>query len=76
VFLLFVLGNLVGTFLLGLALWRSRSIARWAAAAVMVWPPMHIVGLAVGLEWFEVLGATVQGVGFAAVGVHLLRRVN
>lgn len=73
VFLLFVLGNLVGTFLLGLALWRSRSVARWAAAAVMVWPPMHVVGLAIGLEWFEVVGATVQGLGFAAVAVRLLR---
>lgn len=53
-----------------------RSIARWAAAAVMVWPPMHIAGLAAGSEWFEVVGATVQGAGFAAVGVHLLRRAN
>jgi len=34
---------------------------------------MHIVGLAVGLEWFEVAGATIQALGFAAVGVHLLR---
>lgn len=76
VFLLFVLGNLVGTLLLGLALWRSRSIARWAAAAVMVWPPLHVVGLVVGVEWFEVAGATVQALGFAAVGAHLLRPVS
>lgn len=76
VFLLFVLGNIVGTFLLGLALWRSRSIARWAAAAIMVWPLMHIVGLAAGVEWFEVAGAAVQGLGFAAVGARLLRRAD
>jgi hypothetical protein len=76
VFLLFVLGNLVGTFLLGIALWRSRSIARWAAAAIMIWPPMHIVGLAAGVEWFEVAGAAAQGLGFAAVGAHLLRRAD
>jgi hypothetical protein len=76
VFLLFVLGNLVGTFLLGLALWRSRSVARWAAAAVMAWPPMHIVGLFVGVEWFEVAGATVQALGFAAVGARLVRRAG
>lgn len=74
VFLLFVLGNIVGTFLLGLALWRSRSIARWAATAVMVWPPMHIVGLTAGVEWIEVAGTAVQGLGFAAVGARLLRR--
>ncbi|MFC4041463.1 hypothetical protein ACFO1B_23765 [Dactylosporangium siamense] len=76
VFLLFVLGNIVGTFLLGLALWRSRSVARWAAAAVMLWPPMHVAGLVAGVEWFEVAGAAVQGIGFAAVGVHLLRRTG
>jgi hypothetical protein len=74
VFLLFVLGNLVGTFLLGLALWRSRSITRWAALAVMIWPPMHVIGLLAGVEWFEVVGAAVQGLGFAAVGVRLLAR--
>jgi hypothetical protein len=74
VFLLFVLGNIVGTFLLGLALWRSRSIARWAAVAVMAWPPMHIIGLAAGVEWFEVAGAAGQGLGFAAVAIRLLQR--
>lgn len=74
VFLLFILGNLVGTALLGLALWRSRSIPRWAAAAIVIWPPTHVVGLATGVEWFEVAGAAVQGLGFAAVGVRLLRR--
>ncbi|WP_327001758.1 hypothetical protein OHA72_42530 [Dactylosporangium sp. NBC_01737] len=74
VFLLFVLGNIVGTFLLSLALWRSREVARWAAAAVMVWPPTHIAGLVAGVEWLEVAGAAVQGLGFAAVGVRLPRR--
>jgi hypothetical protein len=72
VFLLFVVGNLIGTFLLGLALWRSRSVARWAATAIMIWPPVHIVGLAVGLEWFEVAGASVQAIGFGAVAARLL----
>ncbi|WP_460491885.1 hypothetical protein [Dactylosporangium cerinum] len=76
VFLLFVLGNIVGTFLLGLALWRSRSVPRWAAAAVMIWPPTHIVGLVAGVEWFEVAGAAVQAIGFAAVAVRLLRRTD
>jgi hypothetical protein len=74
VFLLFVVGNILGTFLLGLALWRSRSTARWAAVAIMVWPPMHIIGLVAGVEWFEVAGAAVQGLGFAAVAIRLLQR--
>jgi hypothetical protein len=73
VFLLFVLGNIVGTFLLGLALWRSRAIARWAAVAIMAWPLLHIAGLVAGVEWFEVAGAVGQGAGFAAVAVRVLR---
>jgi hypothetical protein len=73
VFLLFVLGNLVGTFLLGLALLRSRTVPWWAAAAIMAWPPLHVVGLVVGNELFEITGAILQGIGFAVVGVRLLR---
>ncbi len=72
VFLLFVLGNLVGTLLLGLALWRSRCVPVWAAAAVLAWPPLHVVGLVVGSEWFEVVGAIAQAIGFATVGARLL----
>ncbi|WP_424528616.1 hypothetical protein ACOZ38_02800 [Sphaerisporangium viridialbum] len=72
VFLLFVLGNLVGTLLLGLALLRSRTIPLWAAAAVLAWPPLHVIGLVVGSEWFEVAGAVSQAVGLAVVGLRLL----
>jgi hypothetical protein len=73
VFLLFILGNLVGTLLLGVALWRSRSVPRWAAATIVAWPPLHVTGLVAGTEWFEVAGAVLQGIGFAAVGIRLLR---
>ncbi|WP_433540820.1 DUF4386 family protein [Streptosporangium sandarakinum] len=72
VFLLFVLGNLVGTLLLGLALLRSRRAPLWAAAAVLAWPPLHVTGLVVGSEWFEVAGAVLQGVGLAVTGSRLL----
>ncbi len=74
VFLLFVLGNLVGTFLLGLGLLRSHAVPAWAAAAVMAWPPLHVTGLVAGSEWFEVTGAILQAVGFAVVGARLLKR--
>lgn len=75
VFLLFVLGNVVGTFLLGLALWRAGSVPRWVAGAVMLWPPLHIVGLLLSAEVFEVVGAAIQGMAFAAIGIRLLRSV-
>ncbi|WP_426563320.1 hypothetical protein ACPPVT_19830 [Angustibacter sp. McL0619] len=67
--LTFVLGNIVGTFLLGLALVRSRAVPRWAGLAVIAWPVLHILGG----SWGEVLGAALQAVGFAVVGHRLLR---
>jgi hypothetical protein len=73
-YVFFALGNIVGTFILGLALLRSRSIPRWAAWFVMAWGILHVVGLMVGTEWIEVGGAIVQAVGFATAGMVLRRR--
>jgi hypothetical protein len=67
--LTFVVGNLVGTFLLGLALFRARVVPRWAAILVLVWPVAHVLGG----PWGEVFGAALEGVGLAAVGVTVLR---
>ncbi|MEV7804002.1 hypothetical protein AB0O28_13720 [Microbispora sp. NPDC088329] len=72
VFLLFVLGNLVGTLLLGLALLRARVVPLWAAVAIMAWPPLHVIGLVAGTEWFEVAGALTQAAGLAVAGLRLL----
>ncbi|MFJ2032429.1 hypothetical protein [Streptosporangium sp. NPDC087985] len=72
VFLLFVLGNLVGTLLLGLALLRSHAIPLWAGAMVIAWPVLHVTGLIAGSEWFEVTGAVLQAVGLAVAGLRLL----
>ena len=67
--LTFVAGNLIGTFLLGLALFRARVVPGWTAALVLVWPVAHILGG----PWGEVLGAAVEAVGLAVVGLCLLR---
>lgn len=75
-FALFVVGNVAGTFLLGLALLRSHAVAAWAAIAVMAWPVLHIIGVAAGTEWFEVAGAALQAAGLAAAGVGVLRRAG
>ncbi|MDP9219544.1 MAG: hypothetical protein M3P23_03285 [Actinomycetota bacterium] len=66
--LTFVLGNIVGTFLLGLALLRARAIPKWAGLAIMAWPVLHILGGSPG----EVVGAVVEAVGLTVVGVRLL----
>jgi hypothetical protein len=66
--LTFVVGNIGGTFLLGVALLRSRVVTRWAAYAVLAWPVLHILGG----PWGEVVGAALQTAGLAVVGYALL----
>lgn len=74
VFGLFVLGNLVGTLLLAVALLRSGAVPRWVAVAIMLWAPLHVTGLVVGSEWFEVTGALLQAAGFAGIAAVVWRR--
>jgi hypothetical protein len=66
--LTFVVGNIVGTFLLALALLRARAIPRAAGLAIMAWPILHLLGG----SWGEVVGAAVEAVGLAVVGARLL----
>jgi hypothetical protein len=72
--LTFLIGNIVGTFLLGLALLRSRSVYGWACWGVLAWSVLHIAGIVLGTELFEVAGALAQALGFAGVAVCLLRQ--
>ncbi|WP_213450416.1 hypothetical protein [Rhizomonospora bruguierae] len=72
-FLLFVAGNLLGTLLLGIALFRARTVPGWAAAAICCWAVLHVTGLIAGSEWFEVTGAVIQAVGFAALAAKTVR---
>ena len=74
VFLLFILGNMLGTLLLAIGLLRSRAVPVWAAVLIMVWPPLHVTGLILGNEVWEVTGAALQAVGFAAAAVATLRQ--
>jgi putative effector of murein hydrolase LrgA (UPF0299 family) len=69
VYLLFVLGNVVGMFLLGLALVRARTVARIAGYGLMAWSVLHLLDF----PFAETLGATAQAVGFALAAGALLR---
>ena len=70
VYLLFVLGNLVGTFLLGLALVRARTAGRIAGYGLMAWPVLHVAGF----PFAESVGAVGQAMGFALAARALLGR--
>jgi hypothetical protein len=75
VFLLFVLGNLVGTALLAIGLLRERAAPVWAAVGILSWPPLHVIGLIFfGNEVPQVIGAVLQALGFAGCAVVLLLR--
>ena len=66
-FLLFILGNLVGTLVLAIGLWRARVAPTWVPVALMCWPVLHVFGLALmHNEVPQVVGAILQAGGFAA----------
>lgn len=74
VYIVFIVGNLIGTPIIGAALLRSRVVPAWGAIGVIAWAPFHVVGLILGSEWFEVVGALLQAIGFATVAAALLGR--
>jgi hypothetical protein len=67
----FVLGNIVGTFLLGLALIRARTAGRWAGYGLITWSVLHVLSFS---PWVEVAGALAQALGLAVAAVALLRQ--
>ncbi len=67
---LFVLGNIVGTFVLGLALVRARTAGRLAGYGLMAWAVLHVLSFS---PFIEMAGAVAQALGFALAAVALLR---
>lgn len=69
----FVLGHVLGTILIGVAMWRARVVARWAAIAVIVSQPIHFVAaVVVPNHTLDLIGWGLQAVGFAAAGWAIL----
>ncbi|MGP3963635.1 hypothetical protein ACTWPT_47490 [Nonomuraea sp. 3N208] len=71
---LFVLGHVLGTVLLGAALWRARMIPAWAGAALVASQPLHLVFVLTGAPKLLDGGAWVlTALGFAAAALTLAR---
>jgi hypothetical protein len=71
---IFVAGHVLGTILLGVAMWKSRIVGRWAAVATMVSQPIHFVAAVIlSSHTLDLIGWGLQAVGFAAVGWAILR---
>lgn len=75
-FLLFVIGNLLGTLLLGIAVIRSRAVPRLAGVLVMCWTLGHIVNILGGGEWFAVAGGTLEIIGLGILATAALRMTD
>ena len=70
----FVVGHVVGTVLLGLAMWRSRAVPRWAAAVTMLSQPLHFVAaVIVASHPLDLVAWGLNAVGFAAAGLAIVR---
>lgn len=69
----FVFGHLIGTIILGMALWRSRAVPAWIAWALAVSQPVHLLSAMTGNHPLDLIGWGLTAVGFAAAGLTLVR---
>jgi|GEM_PF-1725961 len=69
-FALFVVGNLIGTALLAIAVMRSSHLPRIAGILILGWPVGHIINLVGVGEWAAVAGGLLE-----VAGVVMLARI-
>jgi hypothetical protein len=73
--LVFVVGHVIGTVLLGIALFSSRAVPRIVAALLTLAQPLHFVAFVVLQNtYLDVAAAWLTAVGFGAAGASLVRR--
>ncbi len=67
VLVVFLLGMLAGTILLGIGLLRSRVVPAWAGVALILGPALSVVAHAADVKALDVAGSAVLLIGFAVV---------
>jgi hypothetical protein len=73
----FVVGHVVGTVLLGCALWRGDAVPRVVALAVLVSQPLHFVAAVVlGSHWLDLFAWGLNAAGFAAIALVVFRMTD
>lgn len=69
-----MLGNLVGTSLLGLVVLLSRRLPWYAGALILGWPVGHSINVFLGGgEWFAVAGGGLEVVGLTILAAIAVR---
>lgn len=72
--MLFVIGHILGTVLLGIALWNGRIVPAWAALVLIVSQPLHLVfAVVVPNGLLDAAAWSLTAIGFAAAGIALVR---
>lgn len=78
-YLLFAIGNLAGTLLLGLAVilgGRAVGVPWWAGVLIACWTIGHLINIIIGNEWFAVAGGALEIVGLTFVAAAVWRLTN
>lgn len=74
---IFILGHIVGTVLLGAALWRAHAVPAWAAVAVIVSQPLHLVAFVIlGNQPLDVCAWSLTALGLGVAAARVLRTPN
>jgi hypothetical protein len=72
---IFVAGHVIGTVLLGVAMWRSRVVGRWAAGLTVVSQPLHFVAAIIVVSHaLDLVAWGMQAVAFGAAGLAVGQR--
>lgn len=71
--LIFVLGHIVGTVLLGVAALRARLLGVPAAVLLIVSQPLHLVSIVLGLPVLDLVAWGLTAVGMGMLAVRVLR---
>lgn len=71
---IFVVGHVLGTVLLGVAAIRTRAVPLWAAVALTVCQPVHLIALVVlGSPTLDLIGWGLNAVAFGVIAVTIVR---
>jgi hypothetical protein len=73
---IFVAGHLLGTVLLGIALWRAKVLPTWIAIGLTVSQPIHLASVLTDIRSLDLVGWGLTAIGFAAAAWKLLRMTN
>lgn len=69
----FIVGHVLGTLLLGIALWRTRVVPTWGAGAVIVGIVGHLMATPAGSRGLDIASFAILIAGCAAVAATIVR---